>query len=201
MPVEIAAYSDPAINKLYNLLFADDQEAFEVLADQEAAQVAVDDSAESRLRAVAYRKLAKSGQPVAGEPPLLGTIVEIGLDEGLDTLAAYADGSVRYFNHAGGGSLIEPGTALQVQAAAVLLASKAVVAAIGPWEGERLPPPPAGQARLTFLTGGQLYFGQGPFGALAADALAGPVLAAATTLLSGVVALSTAGQAEGEASS
>lgn len=193
MPTDITAYSDPALNQIYNLLFADDVDAFPMVeqsATTEAlAATADDETAESRVRVVAYRRLAERGAPPSAEPPLLGTIVEIALDEGLDTLAAYADGGVRYINHAGGVSIVESGGPLTAQVEAVLLTSKRVVAAIGPWQGDRLPPPQTGEARLSFLVGGQLYFGQGQFAALARDGLAGPVLATATTLLSTVVAL------------
>jgi len=184
MPPSVSAYSDPALNQLYNLLFADDVAAFGASAAGDPAAVAEDEFAESRLRVVAFRRLAASGVEVPADPPLLGVIVEIALDEGLDTLAAYADGSVRYINHAGGVTIIEPGGPLTAQAAGLLLVSQKVVTAIGPSPGDRQPPPSTGQARLTFLVGGQIYFGQGPFGALSADRLAGPVLATATTLLS-----------------
>jgi hypothetical protein len=191
------AYPDPALNQLYNLLFADDVDAFpmvEASATTEAlASVAEDDSVESRVRVVAFRRLAQRGVPPPAQPPLLGTIVEIGLHEGLDTLAAYADGGVRYINHAGAVSIVEGGGPLAAQVEAVLLTSKRAVAAIGPWQGERLPPPSTDQARLTFLVGGQLYFGQGPFDALASDGLAGPVLATATTLLSVIAVLPKGG--------
>lgn len=146
--------------------------------------MAEDETVEARLRAVAFRRLAERRVPPPAEPPLLGAIIEIALDEGLDTLAAYADGGARYINHAGGVSIVEAGGPLTAQVEAVLLTSKRVVAGIGPWQGDRLPPPSTGEARLTFLVGGQLYFGQGPFAALAGDPLAGPVLATATALLS-----------------
>ena len=151
--------------------------------------MAADEDAESRLRVVAYRRLKAAGSPAAANAPLLGVIVEIALDEGLDTLAAYADGRIRYINHAGGMTIVEEGSPLRAQVDGLLLASQSVVARIGPWEGDRLPPPPAGQARLTFLVGGDIYFGQAPFEALAADPMAGPVLSTATALLTALVAL------------
>jgi hypothetical protein len=187
MPVE-NAYPDPALNQLYNLLFADDMDAFPMVGGsattEELAAIAGDESAESRVRVVAFRRLGERAVPPPDQPPLLGAIIEIALDEGLDTLAAYADGGVRYINHAGGVSIVEPGGPLTSQVEAVLLTAKRVVAAIGPWQGDRPPPPSTGEARLTFLVGGQLYFGQAPFAALAGDPLAGPVLATATALLS-----------------
>jgi hypothetical protein len=185
----VQAYPDRARNEIYNLLFADDVEALKpATPTADPATVAADDEAESRVRAVAFRRLKSEGRTPDGDPPLLGTVVEIALDEGLDTLAAYADGRIRYINHAGGMSMVEDGTALRAQVDGLLLASQSVVARIGPWQGDRLPPPPTGQARLTFLVGGDLYFGQAPFAALQGDPLAGPVLNTATALLSALVA-------------
>lgn len=190
-----SAYAEPSLNQLYNLLFADDVDAFATLTEgKDPGTLAGDESAESRLRVVAYRQLKSAGEPPAVDPPLLGVIVEIAMEGGLDTLAAYADGRVRYINHAGGVVVVEEGSMLASQVGALLLAARPVVAAIGPWQDDRLAPPPAGEARLTFLVGGDIYFGQAPFAALATDGLAGPVIAAATTLLQAVVALPGAGQ-------
>jgi hypothetical protein len=194
----VTAYPDRARNEIYNMLFADDPEVFKAAEQGDPAEVAADDSAESRVRAVAFRRLKQSGTSSPLEPPpLLGVVVEIALDEGLDTLAAYADGRVRYINHAGGMTIVEEGNLLAAQVEALMLAAQPVVNAIGPWTGERQPPPPTGQARLTFLVGGELYLGQGPFGALAGDAMAGPVLTAATTLLMAVTALPQGGSKPG----
>lgn len=186
----VQAYDDRARNEIYNLLFADDVDALKpATPDVDLTTVAADDEAESRVRVVAFRRLKTEGKAPHGDPPLLGVIVEIALDEGLDTLAAYADGRIRYINHAGGMSMVEDGTPLRAQVDGLLLVSQSIVGKIGPWQGDRLPPPPTGQARLTFLVGGDIYFGQAPFAALANDPLAGPVLNTATALLSAIVAL------------
>ena len=145
----VEAYPDRARNEIYNLLFADDIDALKPPTPKaDLAAVATDEEAESRVRVVAFRRLRADGKAPPGDPPLLGTIVEIALDEGLDTLAAYADGRIRYINHAGGMSMVEDGTALRAQVDGLLLAAQSVVGQIGPWAGDRLPPPPTGQARL-----------------------------------------------------
>jgi len=191
----VEAYPDRPRNEIYNLLFADDVDALKPATPKaDLASVAADEEAESRVRVVAFRRLKADGKTPPGDAPLLGTIVEIALDEGLDTLAAYADGRIRYINHAGGMSMVEDGTPLRAQVDGLLLASRSVVGKIGPWAGDRLPPPPTGQARLTFLVGGDLYFGQAPFEALANDAMAGPVLNSATNLLSALVAFQEEGK-------
>ena len=200
-PAPYAPYRDEARDTLYDLLFADDGAKFEATAiafGPEAGQAALralafDDATESRIRALAFRSLRATGwEPTAAEPlPLLGVIVEVGLPEGLDVLAAYADGRARYLNHAGGTSVVEgPGIA-DAEIAAVIDAARPVALAIGPWTEARRPPPTNGNLRLSFLVGDELRFGEGPFEVLARDRAAGPVVTAATRLLARLAALLT----------
>ena len=39
--------------------------------------------------------------PAEATAPILGVVLDVPLDEGVDTLAAYADGTARYINHSG----------------------------------------------------------------------------------------------------
>ena len=113
----IAPYGDDSNNHIYNLLFCDDlsllqrgagvQEPeplntlFSSPPDYGAlAALAGDETKESRVRALAYG-LLRAGQQEVPAKVLLGTIVEVHLDEGLDTLAAFTDGEARYPNHSG----------------------------------------------------------------------------------------------------
>lgn len=119
---------------------------------------------------------------------LLGVIVEVAMPEGLDLLAAYSDHSARYYNSSGAGVVWDhPDDSLNSKIDALFTESRQVVANIGPWEGQRPPAPPRGQARLSFLTPGGLCFGQGPMDALSRDALAGDVLNAATILMKALI--------------
>lgn len=193
-------YADPALDQLYNLLFAEDTADFSVAATgplaalleeppdaQRLLQIANNSAVESRVRQLAHRRLRHAGGPAPeGNAHLLGVIVEVALADGLDTLAAYIDGSVRCLHHSGALAIVEDPRPLASETDALFAAARPVLSAIGPWEGERLPPPPAGQARLSFLMAGQLYLGQGPLEALAADPVAGPVMGAATDLLGAV---------------
>ena len=65
----------------------------------------------------------------------------------------------------------------------------AVLDRIGPWTQPRLPPPPPDHIRLNFLAPSGLHFGQAPFGVFEQDALAGPVVRAATGLLQAMMAV------------
>jgi hypothetical protein len=125
---------------------------------------------------------------IAGE--VLGVVVEVTVGDAHDVLAAYADGSVRYLNHAGGATILDEVPAeVAVKVPPVLAAGQALADQIGPWTEPALPDLPVGQMRLTMLTRGGPRFGQGPDDVLGAEPMAGPLLAAATDLLVAVVGL------------
>lgn len=199
-------YADSRVNFLYNLLFCDDIALFrrsenekgdglwsKLLAEKTDAaslfDIAENPGNEGRVRALAYNRLRASGVQVPKEQ-LFGVITELPLENGLDVLAAYSEGGVRYLNHSGKVAIFDgPGNPVEGLAKDLLTASRPVVNAIGPWEKQRLPPPNAGNCRITFLVSDGLYFGEGPFGALQDDPMAGPVLATASQLLRMVVGL------------
>jgi len=196
-------YSDPAANAIYARLFCDEPDLFVNLgehwrplfakpADEAAlARIAEDESLEGRIRALAYRALRELGKPV---PPriLLGAVIEVALDAGLDALGAYCEGGVRYINASGKMSFFE-GAAHPAanEARALIAASQNVVNAIGPWDKARLAPPAHGRVRMSFIVSDGLYFGEGQFEDLERDQLAGGVLNAATKLLTAIARLTT----------
>lgn len=193
-------YGRSDVDFMYNLLFCDDIDLFRnptldgdpgpwpvLLADppDTAALMAfaAADGNEGRLRALAYNRLREAGVAIPVKQ-LLGVIVEVPLEQGLDVLAAFSDGGVRYLNQSGKIAVFEgDGTPVADLAKDLLEAARPVVEQIGPWEEPRPPPPVAGNVRITFLVSDGLYFGEGPFGALQADAMAGPVLSTAAALL------------------
>ena len=193
-------YAESHVNFLYNLLFCDDITLFKnqastkdgglwaTLLAEDTDKVALrkiadDESNEGRVRALAYNRLRASGEKVPSKK-VLGVIIEVPLQQGLDVLAAFAEGGVRYLNQSGKVAIFEgQGNPVEGLAKELVLASQPVVNRIGPWEKKRLPPPKAGNVRMTFLVSDGLYFGEGPFGALQKDPMAGPVLAKATQLL------------------
>jgi len=201
-------YQQPEANTIYNLLFCDEPSLFaaregetptpwqSTLFDTQAQPeqvraIAENASEESRIRALAYHWLREHKAPVTAGV-VLGVIVEVPLDDGLDVLAAYSDGRVRYINQSGKIAIFEGG-APQVEALAkdLVSASTAAVRQIGPWEADRLAPPAKGDLRITFLVSDGLYFGEGPFEAMQSDPMAGPIVQKATQLLLAVVETST----------
>jgi hypothetical protein len=83
-------------------------------ATAQLRQIASLPNLESRHYLQAWNELRRLGvKPTAEAKQLLGVVVEVGLDEGLDLLAAYADGSARYFNFSGAAVVWErPDTSL-----------------------------------------------------------------------------------------
>lgn len=141
---------------------------------------------ESRHYLQAWHFLRQNGvQPPADvSKNVYGVIVEVGMPEGLDVLAAYADMSARYLNHAGGAVIWDhPDASLNLTIAMVLGQGERIAKAIGPWDKERPGPVGRDQVRLSMLTPSGLHFGQGPISVLSSDPFSAPLFAAATKLL------------------
>jgi hypothetical protein len=197
-------YPEADINIFYNLLFCDDLSLFHrdrssetenvwsfLLAGQADEKsllaIAEDEDQESRIRMLAFNRLRLAGYAVSPKI-LLGLIVEVPLEQGLDVLAAYADGSVRYIHQSGKVVVFEGNpTAVTPVALDLISSSQTLVNQIGPWTKKRLPPPVPGNVRMSFLVSDGLYFGEGPFAVLHNDSSGGPILAKAEVLLQIVV--------------
>ena len=200
-------YKNEGLNHLYELFFCDNEAAFRAnhtsrdahpwsalfaaMPDATALlQIAEDRSHESRARALAATKLHALGTPPA-DRELLGVIVEVGMEQGLDALAVYNDGTARYINHSESAVVLEaPNPAVNELINNLWQQSIQVVNRIGPWDKPRLAPPETNSVRLTFLVSGQLYFGQGPINVLFNDPMAKPVLDAATQVMLYLIELS-----------
>ena len=195
--MNISPYNDAALNVMYNQLFCDIPELYnnqtagypwDVLfnnksSHQQLLSLASDTTAESRIKLLAYNQLKTKGYPVDSKE-LLGVIIEVGLENGLDVVAAFKDGTARYINQSGKLIIWETKTDESKKLVDDLFAaSLEVVSKIGAWDKARLPQPGKDQIRINFLVAEGLYFGQGPFEVLARDAMGGPVIHAAQQLL------------------
>lgn len=200
--MRIRPYGDETCNFIYNLLFCDIPALFQGSgepsltdmlfvpgADAGVLRAIANDAAtyDSRYRALAFNRLREMGETVPSRL-LLGTILEVPVNGGLDTLAAFEDGGVRYINHTEKMSIFAGrGHPLDAHVDRLLAASQAVVDQIGPWTEARLPPPPPDEIRITFLVSDGLYFGQGEYGVLASDEFGGPVVASSLALLQAII--------------
>ena len=196
----IRPYKDESLNILYNCLFCDMPLLYKtnalqrtgypwnVLLDSNAVEewllaVAADPASESRMKLLAYHQLKATGHTV-DKKELLGVIIEVRLENGLDVLAAYKDGSARYINHAEKLIIWETNTVESENIIRNLFSeSLKVVSRIGAWGAPRLPQPNIGDIRINFLVADGLYFGQGALDVLASDPMGGPVVQAATKLM------------------
>lgn len=193
-------YRDESVNFIYHLLFCDHPALYhsdtksaalypwDVLfaeaEDINALNSIIDDPAvESRVKLLAFQILREKGKRI-DKKELLGVIIEVGLDEGLDVLAAYRDGTARYINYTGQMIILEAAQMASDMMIRQLFAdSEQIISKIGPWDKPRRPHPARGIARLTFLVSDGLYFGEGPITILFNDQLAGPALMSATKLM------------------
>jgi hypothetical protein len=198
-------YPNEGLVEIYQLLFCDDLERYRrsysgseiypwrdlfdtQTTDEALGQILADASLETRPKLLAASILTKRGVSLPGRQ-LLGVVIEVGLDQGLDVLAAYQDGTARYINFSG--KLIVWETVTPESDALIkdlFTAGDKVVAQIGPWDQPRRPAPETGQIRLNFLGADGLYFGEGPLAVLARDPLGGPVINAATQLMQFLIA-------------
>lgn len=131
----------------------------------------------------AWHELRALGEVPDDPARVYGVVVDMPVGEGLDTLAAYQDGTCRYLNHSGKILIWEArDDGVDALVHAVLDAGTAIAARIGPWPGPR-PSLRPGILRLSVLCSGGLYFGEGPTSALSVDPTAGPLIRLAAQLL------------------
>lgn len=196
-------YGDSACNRLYNSLFCDKLAVLRrvqtepvqgvwatVLAEKPAVQalkaITEDRTLPSRLRLTAYRRLRDLQEAVVPRE-LLGSVIEVKLPDGLDVLAAYADGTVHYIHHGEKISSFDPAPAAwRATTRKLSNASQTAIEHIGPWLQPRMAPPTEGMIRMSFLVSDGLYFGQGLLNVMDKDELAGPIISASTELLKSV---------------
>lgn len=144
---------------------------------------------ESRHYVEAWHGLREAGisPPPDQAKQVYGVVVDVPVDAGLDTLAAYEDRRARYINHGGAVIIWEaPDSRMDGHVGKLLSAGQRLAGLIGPWEGRR-PPLARGQARISLLTPSGLHFGEGPLDALMRDGMAAPLLDAATGLMQALV--------------
>jgi hypothetical protein len=189
-------YKQDELNLMYQLLFCDDPQLvkpgpepaslFGTAPDARVVQTIGEDPAEeSRVRLLAWQWLRAAGQPVASRE-LLGVVVEVPLEGGLDVLAAYADGTVRYIHHTGRVAVFEGAPDSVAQQGKLLVHAAIPLASKGPVKS-RAAPPALGSVRLSLLAADGLHVRDGTFGELDRDAVAAPALKQAQRLLDIVV--------------
>lgn len=193
-------YQESSTNTIYNLLFCDKPELykekiqepltypFDILFSEKSSvddlQTVIDDvHSDTRAKVLAYNRQLALGRHISSKE-VLGVIIEVGLDNGLDVLASFKDGTARYINYTGK-ILVWEATDLESDQLTDTLFDRSgeIVNNIGVWNNPRLSHPIKGNVRITFLVSDGLYFGEGPIDVLFNDAMAGPALTTATELM------------------
>ena len=199
-PTTTDPYKDSATNLIYNLLFCDNIELlsanaqkpytypFDILFSETSTttdyQKIIDDpNSDSRLKVLAYNRQRAKGHK-SEKKELLGVVIEVGLDDGLDVLASFSDGTARYINQTGKMIIWETTDETSNKLTKDLFTkSEEIIKQIGPWDQPRQPYPTKGMVRITFLVSDGLYFGEGPMDILFNDPLASPALTSGTELM------------------
>lgn len=197
----IDPYKDSSVNLIYNLLFCDNlnlykkntpqpyRHPFNIIFSETSSitdlQKVIDDKdSDPRVKVLAYNiQLARGHKP--GKKELLAVIVEVGLDNGLDVLASFSNGTARYINYTGkvlAWETTNDETANKITSD-LFGSSQNIINKIGPWDKPRRPNPTKGNVRISFLVSDGLYFGEGPMNVLFNDPMAKPALAKATELM------------------
>ena len=194
-------YRQDAINHIYNLLFCDDPALYrngrqqgalaEVLSQtatrETLERIGNDPDVESRVRVLAFNRLRTMNAPVPSRH-LLGAIIEVPQDNGLDVLAVFDDKRLRYINQSENVAVFEDTPPhISAKARALLRHAQTAVNQTGSSDQPRRPPPRGDVARLTFLVSDGLYFGEGDYDVLIEDPMAAPILGTASELLVMVV--------------
>jgi hypothetical protein len=193
-------YKEESTNLIYELLFCDNIELFkntkeskekypwDILLSKtpeisDLKSIADNEQLESRVRILAFNMLRDSGLKIE-KKELLAVIVELGTENGLDILASFGNGTVRYINFTGKMIIWEtPDEISNTLTKQLFDNSINVVNKIGPWKEARRANPSKGIVRISFLVSDGLYFGEGSGNILFNDALIGPALISATKLM------------------
>jgi len=118
---------------------------------------------------------------------LYGVVLDVPLEQGYDTLAAYDDHTARYLNQAGGAIIWHAvDSEMDALVDALLTAARPLLTTVGVWESAR-PPLTAGRARVSLLTAEGLHFTDGSFQKLTVDPATGAVFTSGVALMSALI--------------
>ena len=113
-----------------------------------------------------------------------GMVVEVGLDAGLDAVAAYKDRSARYFNHSGAQVVWDTETAaMNAQIDPFLEIARVIADNTKPFEEAHPSPPARGVVLINILTPKGIHIGIGETSALQNEPLGAAALQTAFTLM------------------
>ena len=145
---------------------------------------------ESRTYLQAWHCLRSIGiEPTDGvRSEVNGIVVEVGLDQGVDVVAAYQDHSARYINHSGAAVIWDEDSAeMNAHIEPFLEVAAAIGANTSPLDGDHPPPPQRGFMLINVLTPGGIHIGMGPLTDLQGDPMGSAVIKTAMSLMNALV--------------
>lgn len=207
-----APYTSDALNGLYNLIFCDRTELVEskmqkpypypynvlfspTSSVEELRSVITDSGTDTRVRIVAWNKLRERSLRNK-QRVVLGVVIEIGMENGLDVLAVYDDLAARYINQSGKVLVNEKADIKSGLLIAKMLKSADSLAPNMQPADARGAFPVKGIVKLTLITTDGLCSAEGGPDVMFQGAKTAPVLRAGTELLQLLMAQATAAEAK-----
>jgi hypothetical protein len=195
-------YRNERLDKIYNLQFCDIVELLEPelsqrhllckLVKQELTQgvlqsLAMSGDEDARVRILAFNQMRQQTLPVPLKI-LLGVIIEVGLAEGLETLAVFEDEKVRYISAEKRLAVVEsPTPPMELLIHKLLRDSQKIINGLSPCTEARHHPPTFGRARFTFIASDGIYLGEGQFKTMQANPQAAELIDDALDLLHEII--------------
>jgi hypothetical protein len=151
-------------------------------------KIAENRTAPAIQRIIALRRL-RGREAVTAPAEMLAVLVESGEEDGMDTLAVYVDGTVKFIDAEGKVSDLDGShPATREKVAELMSMAQRLSTRMEAWEQTRLSPPIRGMVRLTFIATNGFYFGQGEIRILAKDESGGPIIRQAAAIFSDIMA-------------
>ena len=141
---------------------------------------------ESRIYLQTWHCLRALGvvPPEAVRTEVVGVVVEIGLKNGLDAVAAYTDRTARYFNQSGAAVIWDTETTeMNASIDPLLRAAETIGESTAPVEEPHPPAPKRGSLLINILTPGGIHIGMGRTKAMQRDPMGAAVTQAALALM------------------
>ncbi|MCC9608828.1 hypothetical protein LOC68_08310 [Blastopirellula sp. JC732] len=118
----------------------------------------------------------------------IGMVVEVGLEMGVDSVAAYQDHSARYFNQAGSVIIWDTETPEMNELIDIFLdVAQQVGDNTQPWDEAHPDPPSQGMMLINILTPAGIHIGMGPMNAMQNDPMGKAVTQTALALMQSLI--------------
>jgi len=178
-------YKEDTINLEYNKLFCDNLALFRPSGKLEGnwkklyaknpfvedfKAIAEDTHTESRIRILAFNELRS--RKIVTTKEVLGVVIEVGAEEGLEAIALYKDLNVRYVNARSKLFTSNNTGDINEKVGNILAVSQKIIEKAERNTEPRQAPPAADEFRITFLVADGFYTGQGNLADIEKDLVA-----------------------------